>query len=65
MGAVRVDCAEPEGACAALGAALDSARALGYPPGITRAGALRMRMPSPWDTLACVRGLDEQLRAVA
>lgn len=65
LGAVRVDCAQPEGACAAIGDAADSARPLGYAPGIWRVGTLRQRMDPAWNDLDCVRELDERLRAGA
>lgn len=62
LAAVRVAAGEPEGACQALGDALDRALAAGYTRGIERILGVRGRFHDTWAQLECVRALDDQLR---
>jgi transcriptional regulator with XRE-family HTH domain len=61
----RVLQGEPEQACQDLHHALDLAFDAGYAMGIERIRGVRARFPKPWNDLACVRELDERLRAAA
>jgi hypothetical protein len=56
---------EAEQACQDLQQALDLALDAGYGMGVERIRRVRARFPKPWDDLACVRKLDERLRAAA
>jgi hypothetical protein len=65
LGTVRIENAEPEGACTALADGVEHALMTGNTAQVPRIYAVRRRMDPAWDDLACVRDLDERLRAVA
>lgn len=62
LAVARAAAGEPEGACQALGDALDRALAAGYTRGIERILGVRGRFHDAWAQLDCVRALDDQLR---
>jgi hypothetical protein len=64
IAAARVLQREPEQACRDLQHALTLALQAGYTMGIERLLGVRDSFPKPWTTLACVRKLDERLRAL-
>lgn len=64
LGTIRIENAEPEGACAALGDAVDVAATRGFFR-TQRIQALRLKMPPAWGELPCVIDLDERLHAAA
>jgi tetratricopeptide (TPR) repeat protein len=56
---------QPEPACAAGIAALDQATAAGFTLTVEQVRDIRATFPDNWEGLACVRELDERLRALA
>lgn len=56
---------DPEPACSAAVRSLDASQAAGYRVGVDRARRVRDAMPPQWTPLACVRNLDQRLRALS
>jgi hypothetical protein len=58
----RVRACDPEAACAALGQSIDLALHGHYAMGLKRVAGVRAGFDSRWESLRCVRDLDDRLR---
>ncbi|RAY13481.1 hypothetical protein DPM19_20720 [Actinomadura craniellae] len=60
-----VETGEAEAACDSLAKSIELAAAERYDMGIQRSAGVRQRFPANWETLPCVRELDDQFQALA